>query len=163
MPIGAREEARRRRAAPARRCSSGPTRRSSRRSSSTPTSSASGSRSRATCTRACRITFEDEATDEKDVFQHDEGLVDYLKKIVAERGAKPVHEAPFTLTRENDESGIRLDVVAAVDASRPTSTCAATSTASRPAPAARTRTASAPASARRSATSSRRTTCRRRA
>ena len=25
------------------------------------------------------------------------GSIDYLKKIVAERGAKPVHEAPFTL------------------------------------------------------------------
>ena len=47
--------------------------------------------------------------------------------------------------------------------SRPTSTCAATSTASRPDRAARTRTASAPASARRSATTSRPTTCRPRA
>ena len=46
---------------------------------------------------------------------------------------------------------------------RPTSTSAATSTASRPAPAARTRTACAPASARRSAISSRRTTSRRKA
>ena len=43
-----------RRAAPARPCSSGPTRRSFRRPSSTPRSSASGSRSRATCTRASR-------------------------------------------------------------------------------------------------------------
>ncbi len=28
-----------------------------------------------------------------------------------ERSATPVHETPFTLTRENDESGIRLDMV----------------------------------------------------
>ncbi|HEX6464008.1 MAG TPA: toprim domain-containing protein, partial [Vicinamibacterales bacterium] len=47
---------------------------------------------------------------DKTVFQHTEGLVDYLKKIVAERSPTPVHEAPFTLTRENDESGIRLDL-----------------------------------------------------
>ena len=46
---------------------------------------------------------------------------------------------------------------------RPTSSCGATSTASRPARAARTRTASARGSARRCATTSRRTTSRRRA
>ncbi|MBI2833887.1 MAG: DNA topoisomerase IV subunit B, partial [Acidobacteria bacterium] len=44
----------------------------------------------------------------KEVFQHEEGLIDYLKKIVAERGAKPVHEAPFVQVRE---SGPRLDLV----------------------------------------------------
>src|SRR3954468_2926884 len=60
--------------------------------------------------KGVRIAFENEATGEKTTFQHSEGLVDYLKKIVAERSATPVHEAPFTLTRENDESGIRLDV-----------------------------------------------------
>ena len=27
----------------------------------------------------------------KEVFEHQEGLVDYLRKITAERGAKPVH------------------------------------------------------------------------
>ena len=44
----------------------------------------------------------------KEVFQHEEGLSDFLKKIVAERGAKPVHDAPFVLERE---SGPRLDLV----------------------------------------------------
>jgi DNA gyrase subunit B/topoisomerase-4 subunit B len=61
--------------------------------------------------KGVRIAFEDEGKGEKVVFQHSEGLVDYLKKIVTERSATPVHEAPFTLTRENDESGIRLDMV----------------------------------------------------
>jgi DNA gyrase subunit B/topoisomerase-4 subunit B len=61
--------------------------------------------------KGIRITFEDESKGEKAVFQHSEGLVDYLKKIVGERSATPVHEAPFTLTRESDESGIRLDMV----------------------------------------------------
>jgi DNA gyrase subunit B len=59
--------------------------------------------------KGVRITFEDETKGEKAVFQHAEGLADYLKKIIGERGAAPVHEAPFTLMRENDESGIRLD------------------------------------------------------
>jgi DNA gyrase subunit B/topoisomerase-4 subunit B len=61
--------------------------------------------------KGVRITFEDEARKEKLVFQHDEGLVDYLKKIVTERTATPIHEVPFTLRRENDDSGIRLDLV----------------------------------------------------
>src|SRR5437870_10653177 len=61
--------------------------------------------------KGVRIAFEDEGTGEKTVFQHSEGLVDYLKKIVTERSATPVHEAPFALTRENDESGIRVDMV----------------------------------------------------
>jgi len=48
---------------------------------------------------------------ERETFQHEEGLVDYLKKILADRKANPVHEAPFTLTREHDESGLRMDFV----------------------------------------------------
>ena len=60
---------------------------------------------RATSTRACKVTFENEATAKKEVFQHDEGLVDFLKKIVAERGAKPVHEAPFTLEQRRARHG----------------------------------------------------------
>src|SRR5436190_55248 len=57
-----------------------------------------------------KIVFEDEAKKDRVVFQHTEGLADYLKKILAERSALPVHEIPFSLSRESDESGIRLDV-----------------------------------------------------
>jgi DNA gyrase subunit B len=60
--------------------------------------------------KGVRITFEDEGKREKAVFQHAEGISDYLKKIVTDRAAAQVHDAPFTLTREHDESGIRLDV-----------------------------------------------------
>jgi DNA gyrase subunit B len=60
--------------------------------------------------KGVRITFEDESKGEKTVYQHSEGLSDYLKKIISDRKAGPVHEAPFTLARENDESGIRLDL-----------------------------------------------------
>ena len=60
--------------------------------------------------KGLRITFDNEAAGEKQVFQHSEGLADYLKKIVGERGAAPVHEAPFTLAREGEEGGLRLDV-----------------------------------------------------
>ena len=60
--------------------------------------------------KGVRITFENDSSGEKVVYQHSEGLADYLKKIIAERTATPVHDAPFTLTRENDDSGIRLDL-----------------------------------------------------
>src|SRR5918996_1453062 len=58
--------------------------------------------------RGMKVTFEDETSGKKEVFQHEEGLVDYLKKIVAERNAKPVHEAPFTIDKAN---GVKLEVV----------------------------------------------------
>ncbi len=60
--------------------------------------------------KGVKIVFEDEGRKEKHVFQHSEGLADYLKKILVERSAVPVHEAAFSIARENDESGIRLDV-----------------------------------------------------
>ena len=60
--------------------------------------------------KGLRITFDNEAAGKKQVFQHSEGIADYLKKIVAERTATPVHDAAFALTRESDGSGLRLDV-----------------------------------------------------
>ena len=60
--------------------------------------------------KGVKIVFEDEARKARVVFQHSEGLADYLRKILQERSATPVHEAPFTLSRESDESGIRLDL-----------------------------------------------------
>ena len=65
--------------------------------------------------RGLKVTFTNEAAtgDEprREEFQHDEGIADYLKKILAERNAKSVHEQPFTLTRDHDETGLKLDVV----------------------------------------------------
>jgi DNA gyrase subunit B/topoisomerase-4 subunit B len=59
-----------------------------------------------------RIGFHDEATDEKVVFQQNEGLTAYLKKILEERKAKPAHEIPFVLKREGDgRDQTRLDIV----------------------------------------------------
>ena len=57
-----------------------------------------------------KILFENEADGSKQVFQHHEGLSDYLRKILAERTAVPVHDAVFTLAKESDESGMRLDL-----------------------------------------------------
>jgi DNA gyrase subunit B/topoisomerase-4 subunit B len=58
--------------------------------------------------KGVKVTFEDETSSQKTVFEHAEGLLDYLKKVVSERGARAVHEAPFTLFREN---GLRVDLV----------------------------------------------------
>ncbi len=60
--------------------------------------------------RGLKIVFEDEIARARHTFQHDEGLTDYLAKIVRERGAPVVHDTPFALTRE-DESGFKIDLV----------------------------------------------------
>jgi len=65
--------------------------------------------------KGLKIVFEaEEGADgrpERHVFQHDEGIADYLNKILVERKATSVHDAPFAVTREHDESGLKLDVV----------------------------------------------------
>ena len=58
--------------------------------------------------RGLKVWFEDEATKDKRTFEHTEGLVDYLKTIVAERGAKPVHDLPFVLSKDDV---LRVDLV----------------------------------------------------
>jgi DNA gyrase subunit B len=55
-----------------------------------------------------KVIFDDETSAEKLVFQHTEGIVDYLKKIVTDRTARPVHDVPFAL---NKDDGLRLDLV----------------------------------------------------
>jgi DNA gyrase subunit B len=65
--------------------------------------------------KGVKVIFENEAAEagqpKREVFEHSEGLGDYLKKILRERNAKPVHETPFAVAREHDESGLRLDLV----------------------------------------------------
>jgi len=58
--------------------------------------------------KGVRVTFDNEVEGRKEVFQHEEGLADFLKKIVAERGAKAIHDVPFTLARD---ASPRLDLV----------------------------------------------------
>jgi DNA gyrase subunit B/topoisomerase-4 subunit B len=65
--------------------------------------------------KGLKITFENEAAtgDEprREAFQHDEGLSAFLQKLIAERKARPVHDAAFSMSREHDESGLKLDFV----------------------------------------------------
>jgi DNA topoisomerase IV B subunit len=58
--------------------------------------------------KGLKISFEDETEKTKVTFEHSDGLVAYLKKIVTERGAKPIHDGAFTLEKQN---GLRLDLV----------------------------------------------------
>ncbi len=58
--------------------------------------------------KGLKISFEDESEKTKETFEHSEGLVAYLRKIVGERGPKPVHDAPFALEKQN---GMRVDMV----------------------------------------------------
>ena len=58
--------------------------------------------------KGVKVAFEDEGAKTKDVFEHQDGLSDYLKKILAERNARPVHDMAFVLARESNP---RLDLV----------------------------------------------------
>ncbi|MEQ1727438.1 MAG: DNA topoisomerase IV subunit B [Vicinamibacterales bacterium] len=57
--------------------------------------------------KGLKVSFEDETTNTRNVFEHAEGLIDYLRKVVGERNQKPVHEAVFTISRDD---GMRLDL-----------------------------------------------------
>ena len=58
--------------------------------------------------RGVKVTFDDQASGDKHVYQHDEGLADYLAKVRKEREARPVHDAPFTLEKAGDQ---RIELV----------------------------------------------------
>ncbi len=58
--------------------------------------------------KGLKIVFDDESNGKKEVFEHEEGLVEFLRRTVGARSIKPVHETPFTLSRDN---GLRLEVV----------------------------------------------------
>ncbi len=49
-----------------------------------------------------KVRFIDEARKTDETFKHEHGILDYLKKIVAERGEKAINDAPFTLLKEGD-------------------------------------------------------------
>ena len=65
--------------------------------------------------KGLKVVFENEGAqgDEprQEVFEHSEGIAEYLKKILVERTARAVHELPFTVTREHEETGLKLDLV----------------------------------------------------
>ncbi len=58
--------------------------------------------------RGVKVRFVDEAHGTDETFRHEQGIADYLKKVVAQRNTKPTHDAAFSLVREN---GGKIEVV----------------------------------------------------
>jgi DNA topoisomerase IV B subunit len=58
--------------------------------------------------RGLKVRFVDETKGTDQTFVHESGIADFLKKIVAERGSKPVHDSIFSLEREN---GAKVELV----------------------------------------------------
>jgi DNA gyrase subunit B len=59
--------------------------------------------------RGVKVNFNDESNGKKETFLHQDGILDYLKKILGAAHSKPVHEAPFVLNKEGEE--MRIEVV----------------------------------------------------
>ena len=53
--------------------------------------------------KGVKVTFNDEVNGKKETFHHENGIVDYLGKVIKERNTSAIHDAPFTLTKENGE------------------------------------------------------------
>ena len=57
--------------------------------------------------RGVKVNFIDDINKTKESFLHEEGIVEYLGKVLKEREAKPIHETPFTL-RVDDPDRIEV-------------------------------------------------------
>ncbi len=53
--------------------------------------------------RGVKVLFIDEQNHKKDTFVHENGIVDYLGKVIVQRAARPTHDVPFTVRKEGDE------------------------------------------------------------
>jgi DNA topoisomerase IV B subunit len=53
--------------------------------------------------RGVKVQFIDEQNNKKDTFVHENGIVDYLGKVIQQRAARPTHEVPFTVRKDGDE------------------------------------------------------------
>ena len=61
--------------------------------------------------RGVKVIFDDQTNRRQHVFHHEEGLVEYLAYLVETRGAQPVHETAFAVSRDHVETGSRLELV----------------------------------------------------
>ena len=51
--------------------------------------------------RGIKVHFVDDANKSKETFLHEQGIVDYLGKVLKERNARPMHETAFTISVED--------------------------------------------------------------
>ncbi len=52
--------------------------------------------------RGVKVTYVDEVAGTRQTFLHEQGIVDYLAKVLKERKAKSIHETPFTHSVDDD-------------------------------------------------------------
>ncbi|WP_372718695.1 type IIA DNA topoisomerase subunit B [Novipirellula sp.] len=57
--------------------------------------------------RGVKVTYIDEVASSKVTYLHEQGIVDYLVKVLKDRSARPIHESPFTLRKDDD---IRMEL-----------------------------------------------------
>jgi DNA gyrase subunit B len=57
--------------------------------------------------KGLKVVWNDETTGKKEVFKHDDGILAFLNKMITEKNAKPVHEQPFLMEKQN---GVRLEM-----------------------------------------------------
>ncbi|MDG1873107.1 MAG: DNA topoisomerase IV subunit B [Mariniblastus sp.] len=57
--------------------------------------------------RGIKVNFNDDVAKTKESFLHQEGIVEYLAKVLKDREAKPIHETPFTV-RVDEPNRIEL-------------------------------------------------------
>jgi DNA gyrase subunit B len=55
-----------------------------------------------------KVVFDDQSNGKKETFEHAEGIVEFLRTVLADRSLKPVHDAPFALIKAN---GLRAELV----------------------------------------------------
>ena len=61
--------------------------------------------------KGLQVVFKNQTAGQTQVFRHEGGIADYLRRILDDRSARPVHDVPFTLTRDHEPSSSRLDLV----------------------------------------------------
>jgi DNA gyrase subunit B/topoisomerase-4 subunit B len=53
--------------------------------------------------RGLRVIYVDEAAGTKETFVHEQGIVNYLSKVLVERNTRPIHDLVFGLRKDDDE------------------------------------------------------------
>ncbi len=56
--------------------------------------------------KGLKVVWNDETTGKREVFKHDDGIVAFLKQMLADRSAHPVQDQPFVIEKAN---GIRIE------------------------------------------------------
>jgi DNA gyrase subunit B/topoisomerase-4 subunit B len=57
--------------------------------------------------KGLKVIWNDETSGKREVFKHEDGILAFLKKMLVDKNAKPVHEQPFVLEKQN---GIRMEM-----------------------------------------------------